>query len=168
MWKWHWICTRWKLQWGKSCVYKPGTQPSEQCFPDNDFPVLGHIQARIHGPGERSQVAGGRWARAQGLTWWPEFRHSPEHVSTGQRFFTDTISWAERHLPSAACILSPDKHQTRVTGLFLDQPLRHLELWALEQRPWPHSSPFPSLGSLAGPPGHHYFYWSFNLTNYIC
>ena len=47
-------------------MYKPGTQPSEQCFPDSDSSVLGHIQARVHGPGERSQVAGGRWPRAQG------------------------------------------------------------------------------------------------------
>ena len=114
-------------------MYKPGTQPSEQCFPDSDSSVLGHIQARVHGPGERSQVAGGRWARAQGsglraqpgVLW---FRYSPKHVPMGQRFFTDTISWAERHLPSAACFLSPDRHQAGVTGLFLDQPLRHLEL----------------------------------------
>ena len=49
-------------------MYKPGTQPSEQCFPDNDSPVLGHIQARVHGPDERSEVASGRWARAQGST----------------------------------------------------------------------------------------------------
>ena len=50
-------------------MYKPGTQPSEQCFPESDSSVLGHIQARVHGPGERSQVAGGRWARAQGSAW---------------------------------------------------------------------------------------------------
>ena len=81
-------------------------------------------------PGSTTPVKGVRWQvggrlelRAQpGVLW---FRHSPEHVPMGQRFFTDTISWAERHLPSAACILSPDKHRARVTRLFLDQLLRH-------------------------------------------
>lgn len=76
--------------------------------------------------GVRWQVGGGLGLRAQpGVLW---FRHSPKHVPMGQRFFTDIISWAERHLPNAACFLSPDKHQAGVTGLFLDQPLRHLEL----------------------------------------
>ena len=80
--------------------------------------------------GVRWQVGGGLGLRAQpGVLW---FRHSPEHVPMGQHFFTDTISWAEGHLPSAACILSPDKHQARVTRLFLDQLLRHWggETWS--------------------------------------
>lgn len=76
--------------------------------------------------GVRWQGGGGLGLRAQpGVLW---SRHSPEHVPMGQRFFTGTISWAERHLPSAACILSAGKHQAGVTGLFLDQPLRHSEL----------------------------------------
>ena len=98
--------------------------------PSSAFQTTTPLSLGTSRPGSMAQVKGVRWQgggglgfRAQpGVLW---SRHSPKPVPMGQRFFTDTISWAERHLRSAACILSPDKHQAGVTHLFLDQPLRH-------------------------------------------